>query len=231
MQKSRVAHSIKDLEKALPSVASVNGMHVKDYLQSLSDDNKIHVEKIGSGNWYWSFAGDAKRSGEVEIERVRAERDGLAAHVGALRGKVEDACAAREDDGDGDGDSDGDKDKEDGDGDGVVVEEEGKGKGKEEKGSRRALLERVELLEKEAVALRAELAACCECDPVELRVREGRVRELREEAMRWTDQILGLESWLRRQMGGDRERLQMVQRVCYGDEFDEGEGGLCEIFA
>ena len=219
MQKSRVAHSIKDLEKALPSVASVNGMHVKDYLQSLSDDNKIHVEKIGSGNWYWSFAGDAKRSGEVEIERVRAERDGLAAHVGALRGKVEDACAAREDEGDGDGD-----------GDGVV--DEGKGKEKEkEKGSRRALLERVELLEKEAVALRAELAACCECDPVELRAREGRVRELREEAMRWTDQILGLEGWLRRQMGGDREQLLMVQRACYGDEFDEGEGGLCEIFA
>jgi hypothetical protein len=29
MQKSRVAHTIKDLEKHLPSVAQINGMQVK----------------------------------------------------------------------------------------------------------------------------------------------------------------------------------------------------------
>ena len=179
-------------------------MQVKDYLQSLSDDNKIHVEKIGSGNWYWSFTGDEKRSSEVQLDRVRAERDGLAAHVAALRQKVDDATAAREDD-----------DKENANG----VES-----------SRRELLGRAGELERELAGLRAELAAYCDHDPAELERREGRVRVLREEAAQWTDQIVGMEGWLRRRMGGDREQLLMVQRSCYGDQFDEGEGGLCEIF-
>jgi hypothetical protein len=36
MQKSRVAHTIKDLEKHLPSVAQINGMQVKGMAASLS---------------------------------------------------------------------------------------------------------------------------------------------------------------------------------------------------
>ena len=135
-------------------------MQVKDYLQSLSDDNKIHVEKIGSGNWYWSFTGDEKRANEVQLDRVRAERDSLAAHVAALRTKIDDATAARED---------GDKENEN------CVE-----------GSRRALLERAGLLEREVGVLRAEVAAYSEHDPAELREREGLVTRFREEAMRWT---------------------------------------------
>jgi len=39
--KTAVAHYIEDLEKALPSIASINGIQTKDYLQTLSDDNKI----------------------------------------------------------------------------------------------------------------------------------------------------------------------------------------------
>lgn len=35
-QASRVAHNIKDLEKHLPSVASINGMQVKGTVTSLS---------------------------------------------------------------------------------------------------------------------------------------------------------------------------------------------------
>lgn len=36
-------------------------MVVKDYLQALSGEGLIRVEKIGSGNWYWSFLSDAKQ--------------------------------------------------------------------------------------------------------------------------------------------------------------------------
>lgn len=47
-------------------------MQVKDYLTALVDDNKIRVEKIGSGNWYWCFRGDEKRQKEGELEKWRA---------------------------------------------------------------------------------------------------------------------------------------------------------------
>lgn len=36
-------------------------MVVKDFLTALSDEGLIRVEKIGSGNWYWSFKSDEKK--------------------------------------------------------------------------------------------------------------------------------------------------------------------------
>jgi Mnd1 HTH domain len=33
-------------------------MAVKDFIKDLTDENRIHVEKIGSGNWYWCWAGE-----------------------------------------------------------------------------------------------------------------------------------------------------------------------------
>ena len=36
MQKSRVAHTLKDLEKHLPSVAQINGMQVKGIVATFS---------------------------------------------------------------------------------------------------------------------------------------------------------------------------------------------------
>ena len=41
---------IKDLEKALPMIASINGMQVKDYLTAMTNENSIRMEKIGGGN-------------------------------------------------------------------------------------------------------------------------------------------------------------------------------------
>jgi hypothetical protein len=96
--KTAVAHNIKDLEKALPSVGSISGMHVKDYLQSLSDDNKIRVEKIGSGNWYWSFPSDDKKSKELALEKAQDEYTKASAVVADLQARVDEAGAAREED-------------------------------------------------------------------------------------------------------------------------------------
>lgn len=96
--KTAVAHSIKDLEKAIPPVASINGMQVKDYLQALSDDNKIRVEKIGSGNWYWSFPSDEKKAKEAMLEKAQEEFGKANATLTELQAKVDEAGAAREED-------------------------------------------------------------------------------------------------------------------------------------
>lgn len=68
-------------------------MVVKDYLQALSDEGKIHVEKIGSGNWYWSFASEETKLREVELGKLRAEMQATQASVGELEAKLK---AARE---------------------------------------------------------------------------------------------------------------------------------------
>jgi hypothetical protein len=74
-------------------------MQVKDYLQALSDDNKIRVEKIGSGNWYWSFPSDEKIAKEAALEKAQEDYNKAAAVVADLQSKVDEAGAAREEDG------------------------------------------------------------------------------------------------------------------------------------
>jgi hypothetical protein len=73
-------------------------MQVKDYLQALSDDNKIRVEKIGSGNWYWSFPADEKKAKDAALKKAQEEFDRATATVAELQAKVDDAGAARTDD-------------------------------------------------------------------------------------------------------------------------------------
>lgn len=48
-------------------------MVVKDFLTALSDEGLIRVEKIGSGNWYWSFKGDEKKQKGRVLEGLEKE--------------------------------------------------------------------------------------------------------------------------------------------------------------
>jgi hypothetical protein len=96
--KTAVAHSVKDLEKALPQVGSISGMQVKDYLQALSDESMIRVEKIGSGNWYWSFPSDVKKTKEAGLEKSQEEYDKANTTAMELQAKVDEAGAARGED-------------------------------------------------------------------------------------------------------------------------------------
>lgn len=73
-------------------------MHVKDYLQALADDNKIRVEKIGSGNWYWSFLSDEKKARDSALEKAQDEFNKINATVAELQAKVDEAGAARAED-------------------------------------------------------------------------------------------------------------------------------------
>jgi hypothetical protein len=73
-------------------------MHVKDYLQALADDNKIRVEKIGSGNWYWSFLSDEKKAKDSALEKAQDEFNKINATVAELQAKVDEAGAARAED-------------------------------------------------------------------------------------------------------------------------------------
>lgn len=55
---SATCHTLKDLETAIPTHTKINKMQIKDLIKELTDTNQVNIEKIGSGNWYWSWAGD-----------------------------------------------------------------------------------------------------------------------------------------------------------------------------
>lgn len=70
LRQSRTCHTLKELEKALPGVASIHQMGVKDMIKELTDENKVRVEKIGSNNWYWCWAGEEAKDKKNKIAQL-----------------------------------------------------------------------------------------------------------------------------------------------------------------
>ncbi|CAO2648985.1 Nn.00g099340.m01.CDS01 [Neocucurbitaria sp. VM-36] len=200
--KTAQAHSIKDLEKTLPQVSGISGMQVKDYLQSLSDDSKIRVEKIGSGNWYWSFPSDEKKAKESVLEKAQEEHCKADNMVMELQTKVDEAGAARGEDEE-------------------MLMEIG--------GDRKTLITKHAGLTKELERLQIELAAYSEQDPVEMEKKAAETQQSRINAEKYSDQILTMEAWLKEQMGGDKEAMMTMLQMLYEDEFDEEDQGLREL--
>ena len=73
-------------------------MQVKDYLQALSDEGKIRVEKIGSGNWYWSFLSEEKRNRDSTLGTLKDELTKVEGSLEELEEKVREASEKRGED-------------------------------------------------------------------------------------------------------------------------------------
>lgn len=178
-------------------MASINGIQVKEYIQALADENKLRVEKIGSGNWYWSFGSDEKHERDRQLVRVKTEVEkarksctdaeaALAAETTRRQQEVDDAGRDHE---------------------------------------RETLLGRKADLEAEVNRHRS--AAAQSDDSVSRKGVQQLRRELaghQQQALQWTDNIYVLEEYLRKLAGGDREIVAAVLRECYGDEYVDGEG-------
>ena len=73
---------------------------MKDYLQALIDEGKIHVDKIGSGNWYWSFLSEEKTTRDVIFAELKTEKGKIETAVQELEERLREASEKRgEDDG------------------------------------------------------------------------------------------------------------------------------------
>ena len=122
-------------------------MQVKDYLQALHDDGKIRVEKIGSGNWYWSFLSEEKNTRGTTMGKLKEEKDKIDTAMAEMEEKIRAAMEER-----GGDDDEGRKDlvtKR------VVLEEEVGGLRRELEGYKENDPGEVERLRKEIVAFRA----------------------------------------------------------------------------
>ncbi|KAL2072543.1 hypothetical protein VTL71DRAFT_11886 [Oculimacula yallundae] len=189
--------TLKELEKTLASVASIHAMQVKEYLQAMQDENLIRVEKIGSGNWYWCFTSDAKKAKENILNKLKAEEGSLMMAIEQAEKAIEEETKMRDD------------------------EEEGLAGGNGM--DRKTLLEAHGLLEKEKEMLDRELAAYSDNDPVEIQRKIEETKTLRDSAIRWTDNIESMESYIGT-LTTDRAQMAEIMSQACGAEYVFGEG-------
>ena len=190
LRNSNTVWTLKELEKVLPSVASINGMQVKEYIQALSDEGQIRVEKIGSGNWYWSFLSEEKRARDGVISTLSIVMEIATKGIDELKESVQIA-----------------------------------GKGREGEDKERVELLRVyEAKTADVEMLKVELEGYKDGDPAEAARKQTEVERLKVKVARWTDNIYCLEEYLKEIAGGNREVLERVRMMYYGDEYVEGEG-------
>lgn len=195
-RQSLAAHSFKDLEKALPAVASVNKMQVKEFVQALTDEGLIRVEKIGGGNWYWSFVSDTRKLKEDVLSGLSSEEAKLKASIANVDMQIEEEMAAREDE---------DKRFKDGSTD------------------RKSLLNAHETLLKENAIMARELASYSDNDPTEILRKVEENKHLKSCAEKWTDYLEYVEGLLRALTGDKATVTQLMENVC-GEEYVAGEG-------
>lgn len=98
------------------------------------------------------------------------------------------------------------------------------GEGGEGEGEGLMMMRREKDLREELEALRRELMGYRDGDPAEVVKKKREVEVCKERAERWTDNIEVLEGWLKGVLGGDRERMEGIRKMFYGDEYVEGEG-------
>jgi len=189
-------YTLKELEKSLQPVASINSMQVKDYLQALQDENLIRVEKIGSGNWYWCFTSDDKKSKENMINTLRAEESKLTASIAETEKQIEQEMAKREEDDE-------------------MLEDNGM--------DRKALLEAHETLLKEVETIGKELACYSDNDPAEIQRKVEETKKAKGSAIKWTDNVEAMQSFLSNLVGDRTQVAETMQSTC-GDEYVVGEG-------
>ncbi|OKL56487.1 hypothetical protein UA08_08307 [Talaromyces atroroseus] len=192
-------HTLKDLEKMLPSVASINSIQVKEFITGLVNDNKIRMEKIGSNNWYWSFPSDERRERENMKERTLREMNRVAKLVEQLEDEVEKKeAAAQEDEGFHH--------------DPAVIQAE-----------REDLMKRKAELGAEVERLRAEKSAFEANDFTSIKRKTEDIAKWKLEAMMWADNIDIMEQYLNKLASGDRELVQAVKKQCYGEDYVDGD--------
>lgn len=174
---------------------------LSDYIQSLQDDNRISCEKIGSGNWYWSFPSEQAKNVESAYAAAEAEFDRVNATTLELKNKLDERASAIQAEMD-------------------AAESDGPDRGELET-RKLCLTEEIENARKESGSYKY-------CDPTELENMKKDLRADYDFAEMATDDIYSMESWFKKQ--GADEAVQSFPEQYYKplDQWNEEEGGFNE---
>ncbi|EED16537.1 GAJ protein, putative [Talaromyces stipitatus ATCC 10500] len=196
IRSTRTCHTLKDLEKMLPSVASINSIQVKDFIIGLVNENKIRVEKVGSNNWYWSFPSDERRARENLEERLLRDLNRLTKLVEQLEDELQKKQTA-------------------------AKEEEGSREPIDIETERRALMERKSKMSSEIERLQDQKNAFENNGVSKLKQKTEEIKKWKLETEIWEDNISIMEQYLCKLAGGDRGLVEAIKKQCYGDNYED----------
>lgn len=178
-------------------------MQVKDHIQALTDEGQLHVEKIGSGNWYWAWGGEEKKAREKTIDGLSKEVEKIQKSTGELEARINTLKEEQR----------------------LEEERNQNGTREENEKERMALMQKKEELEIKTACLETEIKKRVQGDGAgSIAQKEADIVRWKQEAQVWTDNIYILEEYLKKLTNGDREVLDAVRRECYGLAYVEGEG-------
>jgi hypothetical protein len=65
---------------------------VKDVVQSLVDDSMVHVDKIGTSNWYWAFPGEVTAQLSTKLQGLDQELERCAGEAAEMEDRLDKAA-------------------------------------------------------------------------------------------------------------------------------------------
>ena len=209
-QRSGTCHTLKDLENALPSAASIHKMQVKDLIKELTDENQVKVEKIGSGTWYWCWAGEEardKRNMVAQLQYVLSDKtDYMPADIVLFRvdkSKIDESSAALSDRVE------------------RLLETQ---RDAESNTTHQEYLKQLGPLEDEVRKLAGEKDSWENAVAGGVEGLRADIAKLREETSLLVDNIDTIESQLQTIFNGETLPMDQIRRSCYGALYIEGEG-------
>ncbi|PAV18587.1 meiotic nuclear division 1 [Pyrrhoderma noxium] len=161
---------LKELERLGPKCKGVVSQSVKEVLQSLVDDGLVQADKIGSSNFFWSFPSQRGALMNNRLNTAKEKRLDLQKQLEALRASIETEKNSRLDSIRWD-----------------------------LKAERTSALADLAATKNELSELEKELSQYGSCDPVKIEARRRAVTLAHEAAVRWTDNVVILVSYLSRQ--------------------------------
>ena len=94
-QRKGDVYNLKEIEK-LGSKAGVIEQTIKDVNQALVDDGKVMTEKIGSGNFYWSFPSQALVDKQEKLSQLEGRLDKSKRNADHLEERLGEAQLSRQ---------------------------------------------------------------------------------------------------------------------------------------
>lgn len=92
---TKEVQTLKLLEKRIRKAKGIVPQSVKDVLEILISDEKVDMDKIGSGNFYWSFPSKAIQKRRNEIAKLESLLRAKRARLASLEARQKSALASR----------------------------------------------------------------------------------------------------------------------------------------
>nr|XP_019002981.1 uncharacterized protein I203_04775 [Kwoniella mangroviensis CBS 8507]OCF66442.1 hypothetical protein I203_04775 [Kwoniella mangroviensis CBS 8507] len=90
-------YSLKELEKIAPKSKGIVVQSVKEVLDDIVSDGLVQMDKIGTGNYFWSLPSAAGATKQAVLSKNQKELESLNAKIEEVNVGIEEAEKGRED--------------------------------------------------------------------------------------------------------------------------------------